>query len=218
MPDESADHSRSMTEMPARRADEAAPFRPTRSEGGYVGRGQSPALMSRRLTHSAAAVLAALACGLGVAACGGGASAEEQAAVERAQARWQTGVPKWRTDMVRALNEISLMLSNATTVGRLQAGDARAVGQLTRFEHTLEGCAAAIRRLGPAPGELQPVRVLALRTCRNLANGARLVHDGVADWQAGRGGKSIDSANLALGNGQNGIEHVRSQLQSALDD
>ena len=175
--------------------------------------------MSRRLSHTAAVILAGLALGLGAPACGGGgASKEERAAQQRAQERWQQGVPRWRTQMLHALNGISLMLSNAKSVSRLQSGNQQATAQLGTLERELSDCSASIKRLGLAPGKLADVRRVALATCRSLERGAQLVHEGVADWQIGNGGRQINSANVALGNGQHGIERVRAHLKTALDD
>jgi hypothetical protein len=170
--------------------------------------------MSRRLTHTAAVALAALACGLGAAACGEDASSKEQQAAE---VRWQAGVPRWRADMLAALNQISLMLSNGQTVADLHRGKPRTIAQLDRYERRLEECAAAIGRLGEAPGVLEPVRKEALKTCHALVRGAGLVRDGVAAWRAGLvSNRDINHANVALGNGQRGLERVRARLKTAL--
>jgi hypothetical protein len=173
--------------------------------------------MPRRLIHTALVVLTALAVGLGVSACGGGASDEERAAEHAAQERWEAGVPRWQAKMVGALNQISVMLSNAATVDRLRSGDARTTARLDRHDQTLLGCSATIEQLGVAPGELEHVREQALRTCQALERGARFVHDGVANWQIGSGSAMINRANVALGNGQHGIERVRALLRDALN-
>jgi hypothetical protein len=169
--------------------------------------------MSRTPAYIAAVALTALACGLGTAACGGGTSGDEQAA----QARWQSGVPKWRADMLAALNEISLMLSSAGTRDDLHKGTKAATAQLDRWEQRLEGCQAEIEGFGDAPGALDTVRREALRACRALTRGAGLVRDGVTAWQAGiRSDRDINRANVALGNGQRGIDRVRRRLNEAL--
>jgi len=168
--------------------------------------------MSRRLAHTAAVVLTALACGLAAAACGGGTSQADKAA----QVRWQAGVPRWHHDMVSALNQISLMLSNPQTVEKLHQGKPASLAQLDRYETRLEGCADAIGRLGAAPGDLEAVRREAMRACRALDRGAGLVRDGVNAWQAGMGGRDINRANVALGNGQRIAELAATQLKTAL--
>jgi hypothetical protein len=109
------------------------------------------------------------------------------------------------------------MLSDPQTVDLLRAGNARATAQLDRHDDTLLGCSASIRRLGMAPGNLADVRAQALRTCEALERGARFVHDGVANWRIGSGNALINRANVALGNGQHGIERVRALLRNALD-
>jgi len=172
--------------------------------------------LSRRSVHTAAVVLAAFACGLGAAACGGGQSAEEREAAELASTRWQAGVPRWRADMLTTLNRISLMLGDSQTVERLHKGNAHALAQLERLEERLEGCSAEIRSLGAAPGALEPVRAEALQTCRSLAKGADLVRDGVAAWQSGRRDTAINRATTVLGNGQRGLDRVRTRLGTAL--
>src|SRR5262249_54866303 len=157
--------------------------------------------------HTAAVALTALACGLGAAACGG-ASADDKAA----QTRWQQGVPRWHDEMVNALNQISVMLSSPRTVENLHNGKAGALAQLDRYESRLEGCADAIGKLGEAPGDLEPVRKEAMKACHALTRGAGLVRDGVNGWQVGMGGRAINRANVALGNGQRAVERVKSRL------
>jgi hypothetical protein len=170
--------------------------------------------MSRSPAYIAAVALTALACGVGTSACGGGGTSEDDQA---AQARWQSGVPRWRHDMLAALNQISLMLSNADTLDDLHRGKKQALDQLGRHEAKLETCADAIEQLGEAPGDLDTVRREALRACRALTRGASLVRDGVTAWQAGiRSNRDINRANTALGNGQRGIDRVRRQLNEAL--
>jgi hypothetical protein len=176
----------------------------------YVG-DEVLAAMSRRLAHTAAVALTALACGLGAAACGG-ASADDKAA----QARWEQGVPRWHHDMVTALNQISVMLSSPRTVENLHKGSESALAQLDRYETRLEGCADAIDRLGEAPGDLEPVRKEAVKACHALTRGAGLVRDGVRAWQIGMGGRAINRANTALGNGQRMVERVRMRLRDAV--
>jgi hypothetical protein len=171
--------------------------------------------MPRRLAHTAAVALTAIACGLGAAACGGGGgrSEDEQAA----QARWQAGVPEWRNDMVGALNQLSLMLSSPQTVDDLHLGKPAAMARLARHEQSLESCAATIEGFGDAPGVLEAVRREALQACRALARGAELVRDGVAAWRAGiRSNRDINRANTALGNGQRRVARASSQLRQAL--
>ena len=174
--------------------------------------------MAGHLTRTAAVALAALACGLGAAACGGdGTSKEQEAADRRAEARWVAGLTRWSSDMLGALNGISVLLGRAESVTRLQRGEARTSAQLERFEQTLAGCTAAIARRGPPPDALRGVRQEALRACRNLERGARLVRNGVAVWQDGGGIGALDSAYYALGSGQRGVARVRTKLKAALD-
>jgi hypothetical protein len=172
--------------------------------------------MSRRLAHTAAVALTAIACGLGAVACGGGGggrSEDEQAA----QARWEAGVSEWRNDMVAALNELSLMLSSAQTVDDLHLGRRAALAKLARHEQTLESCTTTIEGFGDAPGALGSVRKEALKACHALSRGAELVRDGVAAWRAGiRSNRDINRANTALGNGQRRLQRVSRQLKTAL--
>ncbi len=170
--------------------------------------------MSRRLTHTGAVALAALA--LAATACVGGPSKEEQVADRQAQARWQAGISRWSADMLGALNGISVLLSKADTVNRLRSGEPQTTGRLVRFERTLAGCSAAITRLGPSPDALEGVRREALRACRSLESGARLVRVGVATWGLGSGIGAVNRAAEALGAGQRGIARVRTALKRAL--
>ncbi len=174
--------------------------------------------MSRRLTHSVAVALTALTCGLGTTACGGGPSKEEAAADKQAQARWETGLTRWSADMASALDDISVLLAHSDTVTRLQKGDAKTTRQLARLEQTLAGCSATLARLGPPSVALVDTREAALLACRSLESGALLVHQGVAVWRNGGGIEELDRAYYALGSGQRGIVHVRSQLKAALRD
>ena len=206
-----------MTETRSHRPGERALRRGTvRRRSGYVEHSTNGHTLSRRPVHTAAVVLAALACGLGAAACGGGQSAEEREAAEAATARWQEGVPRWRADMLRTLDQISLMLGDAQTVDRLHDGNAQALARLARLEERLEGCSAEIRSLGAAPDGLEPVREEALQTCRSLAQGAGLVRDGVAAWQSGNRDTAINRATTALSNGQRGLDRVSRRLSTAL--
>ena len=172
--------------------------------------------MARRVTHTAAVALAALACGLLGTACGGGASEEQAASDGQAQARWQTGLTRWSDDMIRALNGISVLLAHAASVDRLKSGEPRTSARLARFERTLAGCRAVIARLGSPPNALAAVRQRALRACASLESGARLMRDGVVVWRNGGGIGALDRAYYVLGSGQSGIAHVRADLKVAL--
>ena len=71
---------------------------------------------------------------------------------QAAQARWQAGVPRWRADMLGALNQISLLLSNSGTVADLHTGRKPTLAKLERYEQRLEDCAAAIASSGRRAG------------------------------------------------------------------
>jgi two-component system response regulator NreC len=173
--------------------------------------------MARRLVITAAVALAALALGVVVSACGGGGlSNEEKAAAQKSAARWEVVVDRWRGDMIGALNGISLLLSTGASVDLIEQGDTKTIAKLARHERTLGGCSAVIRRLGPAPEVMANVRREALRACRSLESGSRLVQDGVDRWRRGHGIGSLTGATETLGDGQRGIVRVRAALKAAL--
>ena len=119
--------------------------------------------------------------------------------------------------MLGALNEISLMLSNPRTVEDLHKGGAQAAARLDGWEQKLEGCEAEIEQLGEAPGDLETVRREALRPAARSTAAPGLVRDGVTAWRAGiNSNRDINRANVALGNGQRGLDRVRRQLNAAL--
>jgi hypothetical protein len=164
----------------------------------------------------AACCLAVLALGLGGAACGGssGPSQEEQQAARD----WRTGFSRWGNDMISALNGISILFSNASTVDLLQRRDARTVGRLARFEQQLSTCGSRVRGLGEPPETLARAREEALLACTNLERGSRQVRRGVTDWQDGRGIDGIDLATNTLGAGQDGIARARAELTKPRDE
>ena len=136
--------------------------------------------MSRRLTRTAVVALAALAFGLAVTraatrSVGGGAGGGTAGARAVADRDRAAGAPTWsaRSTASRCCSRTR----RASTCSR--AASARTTAQLARFERTLAGCTGEIARLGPAPDALTTVRRDALRACRSLESGARLVRDGV---------------------------------------
>jgi hypothetical protein len=60
--------------------------------------------------------------------------------------------------MISALNGISILFSNASTVDLLQRRNARVVGRLARYEQQLATCGDRVRGLGAAPETLARAR------------------------------------------------------------
>src|SRR5205823_3934049 len=87
-----------------------------------------------------------------LAGCGGGSSVSSQEKVTAA--RWASGLRHWGSGMTRAINGISVLFSQPAAVRGIQAGDRRVEQTLARYERTLAGCSAQVRRLGAPPAEL----------------------------------------------------------------
>ncbi len=163
--------------------------------------------------HAVALALAAAVLGFGVTGCGGADSSSERA-TEAAQTQWRSGLTKWSNEMIRALNGISVLFSTPRTVELLQRRDQRTNARLERLQETLEGCAAKVRRLGPAPEPLAEARRYAIRACSALERGSRLVRAGVEEWQNGLGMEHLNEGTELLGTGQEAIVLARIRLKA----
>lgn len=130
-----------------------------------------------RARGGAAFAVAILALALGVSACGGGGSTKTTtSAAERvAEAHWRAGLAHWHRSMASALTRISVVFSTDAGVVSIESARSRGFRQLVRDERTLAACTTAIGQLGPAPRELALARAYALRACRNLERGEKLI-------------------------------------------
>jgi hypothetical protein len=131
---------------------------------------------ARDLPRPRQALLLALAaaCLLGVAGCGA-AKKPSAASSPRAAARWRGGLDAWNHAMLHALDEISVLLSTQQAVESLAEPHSKLRAELEPFEHTLAGCSATVRRLGPEPAGLPAARGYALAACAELERGEAFV-------------------------------------------
>src|SRR5713101_6059648 len=94
-------------------------------------------------------LLAAALIVLALAGCGGHAVKTQQPTA--AETHWRSGLVSWGTNMKQAINGISVLFSQPSSVRAIEGGEHRTAVKLGRFEDALSGCAAAIQRLGDAP-------------------------------------------------------------------
>jgi hypothetical protein len=169
--------------------------------------------------HASVRKVAVLALGLGALGLGatgcGNSAAKKQAAVAQAQAdaQWRTGLAAWHKSMLGALNGMSILFSSAGPVQLLQASDRKVGARLAGYDETLAGCSAMVEALGPAPADLVEARKTALRACKNLEQGAKLVEAGVKQLQHGLGVTLFDDATTPLSAGQDGMVVAASEAR-----
>ena len=184
------DHARSMTEM--RRAPEAA-IASRRGEASlrWGRRKRRRHVPSPHPHRGGRPDRARLRSRRGRAAEAAAPRRSEQADEQQAQARWQAGVPHWGPRCSTALNELSLMLSNARDRRdcSISGGRRRRAARPLRAE-ALEGCTAAIGRLGAAPGSLDLVRREALTHVPRASPAGR----GSCATASPRGGPAVETS------------------------
>jgi hypothetical protein len=166
--------------------------------------------------RAAAIGVAVLVIGLGASGCGGasGSEATSTAARDRAIASYRAGLRTWGQQMITALNDMSVLFSTQASVARIETADTAVDAKLDRLERTLTGCTAAIERLGRPPVVFVPARLHALRACVSLEKGAKLVELGVKEFRGGLGVQRFTDAAGPLGDGQDDIGVVRSELSA----
>jgi hypothetical protein len=161
-----------------------------------------------------APVAVVLALGLGVSGCGGAStSVTTSAAQDRAIVSYRAGLTRWGRQMIGALNGLSVLFSSRTAVQQIEAGEHTVGVKLGRLESALEGCTVVVRALGPPPAVFAVARRHALRACASLERGAKLVHQGVKEFQGGLGADRFTEAAAPLNDGQGDIGLVRSELK-----
>ena len=146
-----------------------------------------------------------------LAGCGGGSSAtrsQERAAA----AQWAGGLRHWGSGMSRAINGISVLFSEPAAVRGIQAGDRRVEEELARYERTLAGCSAQVRRLGAPPAALVLADREALHACKSLERAAALVRRGVSDVQQGLGFDVLNGTDEPLSAGEDGVRRAQLDL------
>ena len=146
-----------------------------------------------------------------LAACGSGANRAESDAA----ARWKTGLGRWDTVMTKAIDDLSVLLSETASLTGIQHRDARLEARLTVIEQTLFDCRKPVERLGRPPASFQQVHDDALLACKNLRLGAMLVRDGVRRMQIGLGSGVLTESSQPLGSGQDVLRRMRVELKHA---
>jgi len=182
---------------------------------GRTGIRGATALQVTIVVRAVPCLAVVLVLALGASACGGGGSTKTSAAETQAIDTYRAGLTRWGREMIGALNGLSILFSSPTAVQQIEAGD-RGVGlKLVRFERALAGCTTTVRALGPPPTVYELVHSHALRACTSLEKGARLVKQGVREFQSGLGVDRFTEAAGPLNDGQGDIGLVRSELKPA---
>jgi len=144
-----------------------------------------------------------------LAGCGGGGAGTKASAQEKAAAaRWAHGLHAWGTGMTHVIDGISIIFSQPADVRGIQAGSHRVGVLLARYEQTLGGCSSRVRRLGAAPASLELARKEALHACISLERAARLIRNGVREFQHGLGPDVLNSTSDPLSAGQDGVRRA----------
>jgi hypothetical protein len=162
--------------------------------------------MGSRLPAAALIVLALAACG--------GHTAKKQVPTA-AEAHWRSGLVSWGASMRQAINGISVLFSQPSSVRGVESGDRRTAAKLRGFEDRLSGCAAAIQQLGDAPTTFTTARHEALRACAALQHGAALIRAGVRQIQHGLGVELLTRSSEALTVGQDSVRRALLDVRSA---
>ncbi len=132
-----------------------------------------------------------------------------------AETQWRSGLVKWGASMRVAINGISVLFSQPASVRAIEAGNRRTAVKLRRFEDTLSGCAAAIRRLGGPPPIFAVAHHQALRACAALQHGAALIRAGVRQIQHGLGVDLLTQSSDALATGQESVRRAELEARPA---
>lgn len=144
-----------------------------------------------------------------LAGCGGGGSGTKTSEQEKAvAARWANGLHAWGKGMNHVIDGISILFSQPADVRGIQAGSHRVGLLLTRYEQTLAACSSRVHRLGAAPASLELARKEALHACISLERAARLIRNGVREFQRGLGPDVLNSTSDPLSAGQDGVRRA----------
>ncbi len=114
----------------------------------------------------------------------------------------------WGASMTRAIDGISLIFSQPSSVRGVESGDRRTAVKLHRLENALSGCAAAIQKLGEAPATFAGAHRQALRACAALQHGSALIRAGVRQVQHGLGFDLLTQSSDALATGQDSVRRA----------
>lgn len=155
----------------------------------------------------------ALVC-LALAACAGESStrtapvAPEAAVVHAQVVRWSGGLRRWGSDIQSALDGISVLFSRQAALDAIESRRSLTHAALVRYERTLTGCTATVRRLGVPPAGFAVARRDALRACVSLEKGAQLVQKTVREIERGLTPDLLTVAGDSLGAGEDGVRRA----------
>jgi hypothetical protein len=161
--------------------------------------------MGRRLPAAALIVLAVAACG--------GHTAKTPPPPTAAESHWRSGLVKWGASMRSAIDGVSVIFSQPSSVRGVESGDRRTAVKLRRLENALSGCATAIQKLGEAPATFAVAHHQALRACAALQHGSALIRAGVRQVQHGLGFDLLTQSSDALATGQDGVRRALLDLK-----
>ena len=162
--------------------------------------------MTRRLPAAALIVVA-------LAACGGHTAKKPQPTA--AETHWRSGLVSWGASMRHAINGISVLFSQPSSVRAIEGGERRTAVKLGRLEATLSGCSAALQRLGDVPPTFATAHHEALRACAALQQGAALIRAGVRQTQHGLGVDLLTRSSDALAAGEDSVRRAELDVRSA---
>ena len=161
--------------------------------------------MIRSLPAAALVVVALAACG--------GHTAKTTPPPTAAETHWRSGLVKWGATMRSAIDGISVIFSQPSSVRGVESGDRRTAVRLHRLEETLSSCAAAIQKLGEAPTTFAGAHQQALRACAALQHGSALIRAGVRQVQHGLGFDLLTQSSDALTTGQDSVRRALLDLK-----
>jgi hypothetical protein len=146
---------------------------------------------------------------LALAGCGGGGSGTKSSNQDKVvAARWANGLHTWGKGMTDVIDGISVLFSRPADVRGIQAGSPRVGALLAGYERTLATCSSRVHRLGAAPATLELARKEALHACISLERAAKLIRNGVREFQHGLGPDVLNSTSDPLSAGQDGVRRA----------
>jgi hypothetical protein len=161
----------------------------------------------------AARVLALTLLVLALAACGSNDAHKSQSNAARAAAQWSGGLRHWGSRITDAIDGISLLFSQPSSVRGIQAGNLRIGAMLAKYERTLAACSARVERLGTPPASLVLAKREALHACISLERAAVLIRKGIAAFQHGLGPELLNGTGDPLTAGEDGIRRALLDLE-----
>ena len=175
--------------------------------------------MKARQVAALALLIPALA--LGAAACGGsGAKTTKTSAAQQRlmEKHWRSGFVLWRRQTQHALDGLSVIFSTQATLQGIRKAGTHLSASLSGYEATLLGCSRTIHSLGPVPEVFSTAGRYALRACKSLEKGERMVEGVVGDLRHGGGFDTLDplsGAGDVLSTGQAQLTTANTALLAA---